>query len=57
MIRTFNDKLIKVDITKYHTDEDYYKNLWLNKYNIHIDKQTNKDVKNKIKAILVKKKI
>ncbi len=57
MIRSHNDKLIKFDITKYNTDEQYYKNLWLKKYNIHIGKQTNKDIKKKIKAILVKKKI
>ena len=57
MIRTFNDRIIKFDITKYNTDQEYYKNLWLKKYNINIGKQTNKDIKNIIKAILVKKKI
>ena len=57
MIRTFNDKMIKFDITKYNTDQEYYKNLWLKKYNIHIGKKTTRDVKNIIKAILVKKKI
>ena len=57
MIRTFNDKIIKFDITKYNTDQEYYKNLWLKKYNLNVGKQTNKDIKNVIKAILVKKKI
>ena len=57
MIRSHNDKLIKFDITKYNTDEQYYKNLWLKKYNLNVGKQTNKDIKNVIKAILVKKKI
>ena len=57
MIRTYDDKLINFDIAKYNTDEKYYKNLWLKKYNIHIDKQTSKDIKKIIKAKLVKKKI
>ena len=56
MIRTYNDKLMFFDIAKYNTDEKYYKNLWLNKYNIHIGKNTNKDIKKIIKAKLVKKK-
>ena len=29
MIRTFNDKIIKFNITKYNTDQEYYKNLLL----------------------------
>ena len=57
MIRTYDDKLINFDIAKYNTDEKYYKNLWLKKYNIHIGKQTSKDIKKIIKAKLVKKKI
>jgi hypothetical protein len=57
MIRAYSGKLIKFDITKYNTDEQYYKNLWLKKYNIHVGKQTNKDIKKKIKAMLLEKKI
>jgi len=54
MIRTYDDKLIKFDVTKYKTDEQFYKNLWLNKYNIHIGKQTTKKIKSVIKAKLLK---
>ena len=57
MIRTFNDRIIRFDITKYNTDQEFYKNLWLKKYNIHIGKQTTKDIKKIIKAKLVKNKI
>jgi len=57
MIRTFNDRIIRFDITKYNTDQEFYKNLWLKKYNIHIGKQTTRDIKKIIKAKLVKNKI
>ena len=57
MIRTFNDKLMRFEITKYNSDQEYYKNLWLKKYNLHIGKQSTKDIKELIKAKMVKKKI
>jgi hypothetical protein len=57
MIRTFNDKLIKIDSTKYNKESDYYKNLWLLKYNITEFKETPKCVKNKLKSLIGKKKI
>tara|TARA_B100001093_G_scaffold519151_1_gene606830 strand:- start:744 stop:920 length:177 start_codon:yes stop_codon:yes gene_type:complete len=57
MIRTYNDKLIKIDSTKYNKDSDYYKSLWLLKYNITDFKETPKCVKNKLKALIGKKKI
>ena len=49
MIRTFDDKLIRMDISKYNNDKLFYKHLWLNKYNININKITKDDLK-KIKA-------
>ena len=55
MIRTFDGKLIKLDISKYHNDKSFYKNLWLKKYNIHIGKHTKEDLKKNIKAKLVNK--
>ena len=57
MIRTFNDKLIKIDSTKYNKESDYYKNLWLLKYNITEFIETPKCVKNKLKSLIGKKKI
>lgn len=57
MIRTFQDKLVKIESTKYNKDSDYYKDLWLMKYNITDFKETPKCVKKKLKALLVKKKI
>tara|TARA_B100000795_G_scaffold267496_1_gene252433 strand:+ start:7317 stop:7493 length:177 start_codon:yes stop_codon:yes gene_type:complete len=56
MIRTFCDNLEKISITKYPTDEIFYKNLWLKKYNIQIDKHSTKNIKETIKAKVVKKK-
>ena len=55
MIRAYSGKLIKFDITKYNTDEQYYKNLWLKKYNIHVGKKTKEDLKNKIKSQIFNK--
>jgi hypothetical protein len=57
MIRTYCDNLEKIHITKYTTDEIFYKNLWFKKYNIQIDKHSKKNIKECIKAKLVKKKI
>tara|TARA_X000000368_G_scaffold399059_1_gene369677 strand:- start:3035 stop:3202 length:168 start_codon:yes stop_codon:yes gene_type:complete len=50
MIRTFDDKLIRMDISKYSNDRLFYKNLWLKKYNINVTKNTKNDLKKKIKA-------
>ena len=57
MIRTHNDKLKKMEMAKYKTDALYYKKLWILKYNLNIGKTSEIDLKKKIKAILVKKKI
>lgn len=57
MLRTHNDKLMKIDMAKYKTDALYYKSLWILKYNLNIDKTSDIELKNKLKAKLVKKKI
>ena len=57
MLRTHNDKLMKIDMAKYKTDALYYKSVWILKYNLNIDKTSDIELKNKLKAKLVKKKI
>jgi hypothetical protein len=57
MIRTYYDNLEKITITKYPTDEIFYKNLWFKKYNIQIDKHSTKNIKESIKANVVKAKV
>ena len=55
MIRTFQDKFEKIDISKYSNDEKFYKNLWLKKYNIHVDKKTKEQLKNELKDKIIGK--
>jgi hypothetical protein len=55
MIRNFDGKLEKINISKYCNDELFYKNLWLKKYNFHIGKKTKEDLKNKIKSQIFNK--